>query len=56
MSSMGEIGATSSSATAEALNSGLKLSLPTIGGMEGGAAIVDVVDLDDEAAVSGGHS
>jgi len=24
--------------------------------MEGGAAIVDVVDLDDEAAVSGGHS
>lgn len=37
------------------MKSGLKLSLLAIGGMDGGAAIAVVVDVDDKAAVSGGH-
>lgn len=47
MSSMGETGAASSfgPAAVGALKSGLKLSLLAMGGMEGGAAIVGVVDV-----------
>ena len=55
VSSMGETGAASSLGPARVLKSGLKLSLLAIGGMEGGTAIVGVVGVDDEAAVSGGH-
>ena len=56
--SVGELGATSSFGAAALLKSGLKLSLLAMGGMDGGAAIagvVDVVDVDDEAAGGGGH-
>lgn len=52
---MGETGAASSFGGAALLKSGLKLSLLAMGGMDGGAAIAGVVDVDDEAAVTGGH-
>ena len=52
---MGETGAASSLGPEVLLKSGLKLSLLTMGGKDGGAAIVGVVVVDDEAAVIGGH-
>jgi hypothetical protein len=58
VSSIGETGAASSFGPVDAAKSGLKLSLLAMGGMEGGAAIVGVVDVcmyltvDGDAAVS----
>lgn len=45
VSSIGETGAASSFGPVDALKSGLKLSLLAMGGMEGGAAMVGVVDV-----------
>ena len=45
--SMGETGAASSLGPEVLLKSGLKLSLLTMGGKDGGAAIVGVVVVDD---------
>lgn len=53
--SMGETGSSLSFGPAVLLKSGLKLSLLAIGGMDGGAAILGVVDLDVEVAVIRGH-
>jgi hypothetical protein len=45
VSSIGETGAASSFGPVDPLKSGLKLSLLAMGGMEGGAAMVGVVDV-----------